>query len=68
MNGSSHTNLTPYWSGELGKKVLVSIMCSQRSGRLSLRDDDTHVMIGGDTYLARDGALNVPVALIPSDA
>lgn len=68
VNGSSHTNLTPYWSGELGKKTLVSRMCSRRSGRLSLRDDGTHVMIGGDTYLVREGAIHVPTALISSKA
>ena len=66
VNGSSHTNLTPYWAKELGKTQLTTIMCSPRSGRLLLEDrpDVGKVMLGGDVFVTRSGTIHVPMAVL----
>merc|ERR1712062_785881 len=53
VNGSSHTNLTPYWANILGKDKLTSKMLSSRSGVLELVDqaDKNTVLIGGNGTL-----------------
>jgi predicted PhzF superfamily epimerase YddE/YHI9 len=52
--GSSHTTLTPYWSGRLGKPVLSAIQLSKRRGRLRCRLAGNRVEIAGRVvpYLA----------------
>jgi len=68
VNGSSHTNLVPYWAKQLGKVNLSALMCSRRSGVLLLEDrpSDSCVMIGGDVFVAREGTINVPSQFMKS--
>lgn len=53
VTGSSHTSLTPYWAGVLGKKKLMARQLSERGGELVCEDLGERVKISGKavTYL-----------------
>ena len=59
VNGSSHTNLTPYWSHKLEKVKLTAKMLSKRTGVLKLEAHKDHTSIGGTAVIISQGDLFV---------
>jgi len=57
VNGNSHTALTPYWSGELGKRELLAHQVSERGGVLKLKFRDDRVNIAGQAVTVMRGKL-----------
>lgn len=59
VTGSSHTTLTPYWSGKLAKKHLRARQISKRGGELVCKDIGSRIEIGGRavTYLVGEISL-----------
>ena len=55
VNGSSHTNLTPYWSTRLGKTALTAKMLSKRTGVLRLEASGDFTGIGGNAIIVNEG-------------
>jgi PhzF family phenazine biosynthesis protein len=59
VTGATHTFMGPYWSGKLGKTILRSLQCSQRTGELDIeildRGDSKNVLITGDAVLMLEG-------------
>lgn len=47
VTGSSHTSLTPFWSGRLSKKEMVAKQLSRRGGTLYCQDCGERVHISG---------------------
>ena len=59
VNGSSHTNLTPYWSARLGKRMLTAKMLSKRTGILHLEALGDFTGIGGNAVIVNAGNILV---------
>ena len=59
VNGSSHTNLTPYWSHKLDKAKLTAKMLSKRTGVLKLEAHTDYTSIGGTAVIISQGDLLV---------
>jgi PhzF family phenazine biosynthesis protein len=57
VNGNSHTALTPYWAGKLGKKELLAHQASERGGVLKLRLRGNRVTIAGQAVTVMRGKL-----------
>ncbi|MEP6646140.1 MAG: PhzF family phenazine biosynthesis protein [Saprospiraceae bacterium] len=57
VTGSTHTTLTPYWAGRIGKKNLTARQVSSRGGylRCELRSD--RVLISGQAVLYMKGVI-----------
>ena len=53
VTGSAHTTLTPYWSKVLGKKELIAMQLSKRTGYLKCKNLNERTEISGKakTYL-----------------
>ncbi|TDO23985.1 PhzF family phenazine biosynthesis protein [Pedobacter duraquae] len=47
VTGSAHCSLIPYWKEQLGKRNMVAIQVSKRSGTLYCSDQDERVLISG---------------------
>jgi PhzF family phenazine biosynthesis protein len=57
VNGNSHTVLTPYWSGKLGKLEMVSHYVSERGGEVRVRLAGDRVLIAGKAVTVMRGTL-----------
>ncbi len=57
VNGNSHTALTPYWAGKLGKGRLLAHQASERGGELRLRLLGERVGIAGQAVIVMRGRL-----------
>ena len=47
VTGSAHTLLTPYWSEKKGKKKMIALQASKRTGEVICVLDDQRVFLGG---------------------
>jgi PhzF family phenazine biosynthesis protein len=56
VTGSSHTYLTPYWAGKLGKEEMTAYQASARGGELRVQMDGERVLISGQamTFFAAE--------------
>ncbi|MEQ9413568.1 MAG: PhzF family phenazine biosynthesis protein, partial [Cyclobacteriaceae bacterium] len=60
VTGGTHTFLAKYWSDRLGKKILQSFQCSERSGFMEVElSDDNTVFIRGKAISVLEGQLNI---------
>jgi predicted PhzF superfamily epimerase YddE/YHI9 len=59
VTGSSHTNLTPYWSKRLGKKRLQARQVSARGGELRVDDLGERVAIAGRVAAYLEGTIHI---------
>ena len=55
VTGSAHATLIPYWSKELGKKVMIAKQISRRGGILYCEDQGNRVTIAGRSALYMKG-------------
>ncbi len=60
VTGSAHTTLTPYWSGQLGKKTMKAIQLSQRRGYLTCVNNGDRILISGEARLYMKGEIFIP--------
>jgi len=60
VTGSTHTALVPLWSDRLGRRQLVGIQASARTGRLYVELRADRVWITGRAVTVLDGTLLVP--------
>jgi len=58
--GSSHTTLTPYWSGVLNKTDLSAVQLSNRGARMQCRMAGDRVKIGGQARTFMTGEIVLP--------
>jgi PhzF family phenazine biosynthesis protein len=59
VTGSSHTILTPFWAGRLGKKTMKARQVSPRGGDLTVTDDGARTVIAGTCALYMKGEISV---------
>jgi PhzF family phenazine biosynthesis protein len=57
VNGNSHTALTPYWAGRLGKEELTAYQASERGGILKVKNRGDRVTIAGQAVTVLRGRL-----------
>lgn len=57
VTGSIHAGLAPYWADRLGRRELVALQASARSGVLHCRVDADRVMVAGQAVLYLDGTI-----------
>lgn len=60
VTGSAHCTLIPFWSRQLGKKEMVALQVSSRTGKLYCKDEGARVMIGGKCKTYLEGNIFVP--------
>jgi PhzF family phenazine biosynthesis protein len=60
VTGSSHTDLVPWWSRELGKTELHARQVSARGGDLFCRYEGDRVFIAGNVAPYLDGEIDAP--------
>ncbi|PSL46407.1 PhzF family phenazine biosynthesis protein [Chitinophaga niastensis] len=60
VTGSSHCSLIPFWSKQLGKKEMVALQVSPRTGKLYCQDAGDRVLIGGTCKTYLEGKIFVP--------
>lgn len=61
VTGSIHAALAPLWAERFGKRELVALQASHRSGLLHCCVEAEHVLISGQALLYLEGAIEVPV-------
>ena len=61
VTGSTHTVLTPYWAGRLGKQRLRARQVSARGGELECTLQGERVLIAGHAVKYLEGMLEVEV-------
>lgn len=59
VTGGVQTFLTPYWATRLGKKNLVAVQSSARTGRMSTTLAEDSVIITGEVVITMEGELNI---------
>ena len=59
VTGSSHTQLTPYWSERLGKSKLQAKQISARGGVLLCEQKDNRVLISGSAIKYLEGTIEI---------
>lgn len=59
VTGSTHCTLAPYWSEQLGKRVLRGRQVSERGGDLIVEPRDKRVILKGKAVLYLEGALSL---------
>lgn len=59
MTGSIHAGLAPYWAERLGKRSLIALQASARSGQLYCRVDDARVHVAGAAVLYLQGSIEI---------
>jgi len=57
VTGSAHTALAPYWSGRLGRKRLVGLQASARTGVVRTELAGDRVLLTGRAVVVVDGSL-----------
>jgi PhzF family phenazine biosynthesis protein len=61
VTGSSHCDLTPYWTARLGQRELHARQVSRRGGELRVRLDGERVRIAGAVAPYLDGEIDAPL-------
>jgi len=59
VTGSIHAGLAPYWAERLGKRSLIALQASARSGQLYCRVDDARVHVAGAAVLYLQGSIEI---------
>ena len=59
VTGSTHTTLTPYWAGRLGKTTLRAAQLSARGGELQCTLRGDRVEISGQAVLYMEGKITI---------
>jgi PhzF family phenazine biosynthesis protein len=59
VTGSIHTGLAPYWSEQLGKKELLALQASKRSGVLLCRVTEDRVFVSGKAVHYLEGLITI---------
>lgn len=59
VTGSSHCELTPYWSKRLGKTVMTAHQVSARGGELFCEDQGERVLISGRAVKYMEGIIEI---------
>ncbi len=59
VTGSSHTTLTPYWSGRLSKNELTAMQLSKRGGFLRCKNAGDRTRISGKCSLYMTGEIHI---------
>lgn len=59
VTGSAHTSLVPYWSAQLGRRMLLARQVSARGGTLWLSDRGERIGIAGCAVTVAAGALRI---------
>jgi PhzF family phenazine biosynthesis protein len=59
VTGSSHTLLTPYWAGKLGKDELTARQLSERRGLLFCKNHGDRIEISGKAVTFMTGTINI---------
>ncbi|MFM9911890.1 MAG: PhzF family phenazine biosynthesis protein [Chitinophagaceae bacterium] len=60
VTGGTHTFLAKYWSEKLGKKIMHSFQCSERSGFMEVElVDDKHLLIKSNAQLVLKGIIKL---------
>lgn len=60
VTGSSHSNLIPYWANRLGKKQLIALQLSKRTGILYCEDTSYNkVLVSGKAAMYLKGKLYI---------
>lgn len=57
VTGSSHCSLIPYWSEKLGKKEMVAMQLSERTGKVYCKNEGKRVLISGHAKTYSTGSL-----------
>lgn len=57
VTGSAHCVLAPYWSGKLGKEVLVAYQASERGGYMKVKVEGDRVLLTGKAVTILEGRL-----------
>lgn len=60
VTGSIHAALAPLWAERLGKRELVALQASHRSGLLYCRVEADHVFVSGQAVQYLEGTIDVP--------
>lgn len=66
VTGSTHSALTPYWAGRLGRERLLARQLSARGGELRCRLDGDRVRVAGRAALYLEGVIHPPRLPEPS--
>jgi predicted PhzF superfamily epimerase YddE/YHI9 len=61
VTGSAHTQLTPYWSGRLGKTRLTAKQISRRGGELICELHGDRVLISGKAVKYLEGKIELNI-------
>jgi predicted PhzF superfamily epimerase YddE/YHI9 len=61
VTGSSHCDLTPYWTARLGQRELHARQVSRRGGELRCRLNGDRVLIAGAVAPYLDGEIDAPL-------
>ncbi len=59
VTGATHTFMAPYWAEKLGKNMLKSFQCSERTGHMTLEVLGNKLLILGRAIIVFDGELHV---------
>lgn len=59
VTGSAYTQLTPYWSGRLGKNKLTARQVSSRGGDVTCRLSNDRVLISGSAVKYLEGEIEI---------
>ncbi len=59
VTGSAHCQIVPYWSQKLGKKQIIALQASPRSGVLYCEDHGDRILLSGKAILYSDGELQL---------
>jgi len=59
VTGSAYTQLVPYWSNRLGKKIFVSKQLSKRGGEVFCRLDNDRIEISGKAVKFLEAKINI---------
>ncbi len=60
VTGSAHSQLIPFWSGKLGKNVMLAKQLSQRGGDIYCEQNGDRVIMGGKCVFYMKGEIEVP--------
>lgn len=60
VTGSIHAGLAPFWADRLGKRNLVALQASGRSGLLRCRVEGGRVYISGSAVQYMEGTIEIP--------